>query len=605
MTGSDRPGHRETRLAAKARILAIDPQQYFRSFLEGLLSEEGYEVQSAENGVQGLARLEQNGPFDLVITDLTLPDREGIHSVAAVRRAAPDLAILVLTAVSDVRSVVEAMRQGASDYLQKPIDRETLLQAIDSVLGQHRVRNESARLVDENLEFMSRLSLHERSLPLLGGSDLEASANGVLQLLAVEAGAPDGALWSVDPHGQVMTLRATCGEGSADADTLSWKTRDEQLDQRVQRGELVQLPERDGRAGAIFVPFVSDGRLLGVARLQGGPAAPGGAVDTGQRIGTVALANALRAASLAGGSLEDPLTGLPTRAYLERVLETEVNKADRFGRRLSCLCLEFRGLGDAPDSLRDAVVDAMVRTLRRTDVLCSEGGRRFWTLVTDTDSLGGVVLKRRMAERVGDALRAQGSDLTFSLGVASYPLDGGTSGRLIERALERVDTERVSLVHELGIGFESSLEDIGRRLLESAELQPAQLVPDAAELLLGELTCRPHDRGLLFLAPGPDAAVVLPPLAALGDSDVATEIFLASDSDTIPASSAVTAVGLPDVVSEKDTWMVRFGEAPPYALLAGRPDKQGRRPVFHTSDPVLVEHLTFQLRSEVGFGVQG
>ena len=247
----------------------------------------------------------------------------------------------------------------------------------------------------------------------------------------------------------------------------------------------------------------------------------------------------------------------------------------------------------------------MVRTLRRTDVLCSEAARRFWMLVTDTDSLGGVVLKRRMAERIAEALRAEGTELPFSLGVASYPLDGGTYTDLIDRALERVDTERASLVHELGIDFAISLDDIAARLLGLAELQPEQLVREAADLLLGDLACRPHDRGLLFLAPGPEAGPVLAPLAALGDSEIATEIFVATDGDTVPSNAAVTAVGLPSAVSSKDTWLVRFGEAPPYALVAGRLDKQGRRPVFHTSDLALVEHLTFQLRSQVGFGVRG
>ncbi len=592
-------------MAPKARILAIDHQPYFRSFLEGLLSEEGYEVRTAEGGAEGLARLSGDGPFDLVIMDLVLPEQDGVPNVAAIKRAAPDLAVLILTAVADVASVAEAMRQGAADYLLKPVDRDSLIQSIESVLSQRRLRTESARLVDENLEFMSRLSLHERALPLLAETDLASTARGVLQLLAVEAGAPDGALWLRDATGSVLTLQATRGEGEPDAETLAWKTYDDRLDARIRAGEIVQVPpDASKQAGALFVPFVQNGQLLAVARLIGGPVGPGGALETGQRIGAIALANAVQRAELGSGGFEDSRTGLPTRAYLERVLETEVHKAYRFGRRLSCLCVEMRDLADSGPELLSAVVDAMNGTLRRTDILCSEEARRFWALVTDTDSLGGVVLKRRLAERIGEALRADAAEMTFSLGVASYPLDGATASVLIERALERVDIERVSLVHELGIGFESSLEEIGARLLELADPMPAQLVPEAAELLLGELTCRPNDCGLLFLAPGPEGSAMLGPLAALGDSEIATEIFIATESDTVPSGSAVTAVALPPEVSAQDTWMVRFGEAPPYALLAGPVNKGGLRPVFHTADPVLVEHLTFRLRSEVGFGVR-
>jgi hypothetical protein len=51
------------------------------------------------------------------------------------------------------------------------------------------------------------------------------------------------------------------------------------------------------------------------------------------------------------------------------------------------------------------------------------------------------------------------------------------------------------------------------------------------------------------------------------------------------------------------TWLVRFGEAPPYLLVAGPPGVDGARLVFHSDDPSLVEYVAFQLRSEVGFGV--
>ena len=61
---------------------------------------------------------------------------------------------------------------------------------------------------------------------------------------------------------------------------------------------------------------------------------------------------------------------------------------------------------------------------------------------------------------------------------------------------------------------------------------------------------------------------------------------------------------LPASVPPEYTWIVRFGEGPPYALVAGKRKRNGKRPVFHSDDSVLVEHLTFRLRSDVGFGVR-
>ena len=113
------------------------------------------------------------------------------------------------------------------------------------------------------------------------------------------------------------------------------------------------------------------------------------------------------------------------------------------------------------------------------------------------------------------------------------------------------------------------------------------------------------DRGLLFLAPGVDRRALLEPLGALVDSQVATEVFVATDGETLPVGPTVTALGLPPDVSPESTWIVRFGEAPPYALVAGAPRSDGARPVFHTIDAGLVEHLAFRLRAEIGFGVRG
>ena len=125
----------------------------------------------------------------------------------------------------------------------------------------------------------------------------------------------------------------------------------------------------------------------------------------------------------------------------------------------------------------------------------------------------------------------------------------------------------------------------------------------AAELVIGELSCHARDQGLLLLAPGAERSAFLEPLKALGDIETATEVLLVCNGDTMPSRPRVTPLALPPEVSPDTTWIVRFGEAPPYALVAGPPDAEGRRPVYHSSDPVLVEHVMFRLREEVGFGM--
>jgi len=110
---------------AKARILAVDDQLYFRSFIEDLLVQEGYEVVTASTGEEALERLERER-FDVVVTDLVMPGMDGSVLVQRIKERVPDQEIVVVTGVGDVKTAVEAMKLGATDYQLKPIDRTSL-----------------------------------------------------------------------------------------------------------------------------------------------------------------------------------------------------------------------------------------------------------------------------------------------------------------------------------------------------------------------------------------------------------------------------------------------------------------------------------------------
>ncbi|GAG04811.1 unnamed protein product, partial [marine sediment metagenome] len=223
-----------------------------------------------------------------------------------------------------------------------------------------------------------------------------------------------------------------------------------------------------------------------------------------------------------GGALLDSLTALPSLGYLARVLDTEVHKAQRYGRKLSVICIEVELESDDRERRR-AVVATMSRTLRTSDTLACEDGYRFWVLVTDNDSLGGVVLKRRLIDRVRRELEDPEGTRT-SVGMASYPIDAETGPDLLERTRACVNNERDSLVRWFGLTAETTLAEMGERLLGQATCQPERLVAEAAELLLSDLSCRPRDRGLLFLAPGSNPGSILSPLRALAETATATEV---------------------------------------------------------------------------------
>lgn len=102
-----------------ARILVVDDEVNIRFFLEEMLSRDGYQVVTAENGKAALRLCEQE-EFDLALVDLSMPDMGGIELISALHQLCPDTITIVLTAYGSLETAVEAMRQGAHDYLAKP-----------------------------------------------------------------------------------------------------------------------------------------------------------------------------------------------------------------------------------------------------------------------------------------------------------------------------------------------------------------------------------------------------------------------------------------------------------------------------------------------------
>ena len=100
-------------------ILIVEDEAKMRRLLELNLADDGFQTLSAGDAESGL-KLLQNGPVDLVLTDLNLPGMNGLDFLAAVKRFHASLPVVVITAFGTVETAVEAMKAGASDYVLKP-----------------------------------------------------------------------------------------------------------------------------------------------------------------------------------------------------------------------------------------------------------------------------------------------------------------------------------------------------------------------------------------------------------------------------------------------------------------------------------------------------
>ena len=130
---------------SKGSILVVDDESEIREGLEILLKGEGYGVASAESGESGLAKLEEH-PFDLLLLDVSLPDRNGLDMLKEIRRRDPDLSVVLITAYGSIDMARAAFKNGAMDYITKPWSNDELLAQVAQAVESRRLRDENLHL---------------------------------------------------------------------------------------------------------------------------------------------------------------------------------------------------------------------------------------------------------------------------------------------------------------------------------------------------------------------------------------------------------------------------------------------------------------------------
>jgi two-component system response regulator AtoC len=131
-----------------ARVLVIDDEASMRFTLEAVLGDAGHEVTTGDGGAAGLAAFEESGA-DVVITDLAMPEVDGMKVLATLRAQDPTVPVMMLTAHGSERVAVAAMKAGAFDYIPKPFDPDEIALAVSRAADTRRLRLENARLRTE------------------------------------------------------------------------------------------------------------------------------------------------------------------------------------------------------------------------------------------------------------------------------------------------------------------------------------------------------------------------------------------------------------------------------------------------------------------------
>ncbi|HEY6572674.1 MAG TPA: ATP-binding protein, partial [Candidatus Eisenbacteria bacterium] len=144
----------------KARILVVDDEDQVVQIFRDLLTQQGYEVVSCDNGDDAITTV-TTGRFDLVLTDINLPGVDGLEVVRAAKAADKDTVVILITGYASTTTAIDALRQGAYDYITKPFDLWETAKAIERGIESRILARENRRLIHELGLANAELQQHE------------------------------------------------------------------------------------------------------------------------------------------------------------------------------------------------------------------------------------------------------------------------------------------------------------------------------------------------------------------------------------------------------------------------------------------------------------
>ena len=135
-------------MSSHERILVVDDEEQMRDLLAKVLERKGFQTSVCGDGTEALAFLEKE-PVDLVVTDVRMPGLGGMEALRAVKELNPDIVVIIMTAFGSIDQAVQAVKDGAYDYINKPFKIDEMLLTIEKALDERRLRHEVSALRQE------------------------------------------------------------------------------------------------------------------------------------------------------------------------------------------------------------------------------------------------------------------------------------------------------------------------------------------------------------------------------------------------------------------------------------------------------------------------
>jgi DNA-binding NtrC family response regulator len=137
-------------MSESTSILIVDDEEGIRNYLKTLLKLKGYDVSTVSSGTEAIEYFSSNPPPSLVLMDILMPEVDGLETLKRLRKSEKELPVIMLSCIGETRTIVEAMRSGATDYLNKPFEEAELEVAILKALDRKKLVEENKLLREQN-----------------------------------------------------------------------------------------------------------------------------------------------------------------------------------------------------------------------------------------------------------------------------------------------------------------------------------------------------------------------------------------------------------------------------------------------------------------------
>lgn len=438
----------------RAKILVVDDDAFFRTLCADILTTAEYDVITAATGNEAI-RIVESEPIDIVITDLIMPDTNGLEVLHRTKLHNTLIDVIVITGYGSIETAIEALKSGAVDYVRKPLNGIEILHTVASCLGKKA-------LLEENIDMKLSLRLYEVTRTIASTIDInqlyQTSIDALLQMVDADAGL------AVFYEGGATNLEIKAAKHIA-LDTAERlveliKTKYEKELQAQKNVNVIPASNlRDaGQQGCpddmnsiLIAPLVRGDSTTGFLMLFD-KGSNGFVARDAQNSAFIAnhvsqaYDNARRYSDAKETAFIDSLTNLYNSKYLDIVLEKEMKRSDRLLMPLTVLFIDidkFKQINDYNDHIVGSKVlvefgKVLLKFVRDVDTVIRYGGDEYVIILVDADYDVAFKVAERIRQGIEHTpfLAEEGLDirLTASIGVATYPIHARDKKELLKIA---------------------------------------------------------------------------------------------------------------------------------------------------------------------------